>query len=148
MWRRIITSPTISAQQNGFAFSCFFLTILKVQITINALSRMKRKGNHLRQCWFHVCLSQQYLQFSCNLCRTQNTINQNEMNYDCGKLTNSAFLFCRVRRFCFSSIQPLHLLIYNNKPCLLLPSYILFSSPPVSSPIATSFRSAPKTKVV
>lgn len=103
--------------------------MLKVQITINTLSRMKRKGNNLRQCWFHVCLSQQYLQFSCDLCRTQNTINQNEMNYDRGKLTNSAFLFCRVRRFCFSSIQPLHLLIYNNKPCLLLLHPVFISSP-------------------
>lgn len=79
-----------------------------------------------------TCLSQQYLRFSRNLCSTQNIIYQNEMNYDSGKLTNSVFLFHRVRRLHFSSIQPYK---FANLQEQVVPPFVFLQPVFISSPL-------------
>lgn len=94
MWRGIIMSPTIRAQQNGSFRSSFCW--LKVQITINSL--------HCT--WSCTCLSASHLRFLHNLQRTQSAINQNGMDYNPSEeVANSAFLFLHVRRLWFSSTR-------------------------------------------
>lgn len=121
MWRSIIMSPTIRAQQNGSFLSSFCW--LKVQITINSL--------HCT--WSRTCLSASHLRF---LHKTQSTINQNGMDHNpSGKWLIQHFYFLQqlwfssTRHYTFANLQK-----QAGPPFVLRhPVLFWFGSPPLSS---------------
>lgn len=90
VWRCLIMSPTISAQQNRSFLSSFFLTIPKLKFKLPLIRCNAWQGKKI------ICSS---VDFTCVypsnmfdshvICAAQNTIIQNDLNYDGGKLTNS-----------------------------------------------------------
>lgn len=138
-WRGIIKSPTISAQQNGSFLSSFCW--LKVQIAINSP----------HSTWSRACLSASHLRFLHNHKHKAPSIKMERVPIHRGKWLSQRFYLFVFDGSGFPPPDVTHLLIYKNKPGLLLSHGILlcwvFDLLP-SLFITTGFRYAPETKVV